>query len=88
MVPAELFVGENGRHRHSNGVNCRAVIVWALSALVVLLGKFFPGAILFARISENGILVGFILAALIYLLVMKNERSSLEEKTGQPVSAF
>jgi NCS1 family nucleobase:cation symporter-1 len=84
---ADLFLGENGRYWYSNGVNYRAVFVWFLSALVVLMGKFFPGVLLFARISENGILVGFILAAVVYPLVMRNERSSLEEKAGQTADA-
>ena len=84
---ADLFLGEKGRYWYSNGVNYRAVFVWFLSALVVLMGKFIPGVLLFARISENGILVGFILAAIIYPLVMKNDRSSLEEKAGQTADA-
>lgn len=73
----DLFRGEEGRYWYGNGFNMRAIACWAICALFVLLGKFAPGVTLFARITENGILVGFILALLLYPLMMKGDTSSL-----------
>lgn len=73
----DLFQGENGRYWYNNGFNWRAIACWVIVALVVLLGKFFPGVAFFSLLTENGILVGFIIALVLYPLMMKGDTSSI-----------
>ncbi|MDC7227891.1 MAG: NCS1 family nucleobase:cation symporter-1 [Spirochaetales bacterium] len=72
-----LFQGDQGRYWYKNGFNWKAVLTWAICGFVVVLGKIFPDVTIFARLTENGILVGFILAVILYPLMMKSDSSSL-----------
>lgn len=70
----DLFRGEKSRYWYKNGFNSKAIYTWILSAILPLLGKLVPSLSFFA---DNGWLVGFILALVIYPALMKNETSSL-----------
>lgn len=72
-----LFMGEKGNYWYKNGFNWKAILTWVVCAIVVVLGRIFPEVTFLARVSENGILVGFFLALILYPILMKNETSSL-----------
>ena len=76
----DLFKGEQSRYWYGNGVNMKAVYTWLISLALPVLGlpRVLGGTNTFFRFfGENGWLVGFILALLIYPALMKNETGSL-----------
>jgi NCS1 family nucleobase:cation symporter-1 len=78
----DLFSGTESRYWYKKGFNSKAIYVWIISCIPAILGKFVPALSFFA---DNGWLVGFILALLLYVLFMKSETATLvtpdEEKT-------
>jgi NCS1 family nucleobase:cation symporter-1 len=70
----DLFRGEESRYWYGNGINPRAIYTWILSCILPLLGKVIPSLRWFA---DNGWIVGFILALIIYPILMKSDTSSL-----------
>jgi NCS1 family nucleobase:cation symporter-1 len=70
----DLFKGEQSRYWYGNGFNEKAIYTWIIAAILPLLGKFIPQMAFFA---ESGWLIGFIIALLVYPVLMKNETSSL-----------
>lgn len=70
----DLFRGEESRYWYGNGINPRAIYTWILSCILPLLGKIIPSLRWFA---DNGWIVGFILALIIYPILMKSDTSSL-----------
>lgn len=78
----DLFRGEKSRYWYENGFNKKAIYTWILSAVLPLLGKIVPSLSFFA---DNGWIIGFLLAIVIYPALMKNDTSSLiteEEEAG------
>lgn len=69
-----LFKGQEGKYWYTNGINYKAIWTWILSVILPLLGIWIP-ALAFFR--DNGWIVGFILALLIYPALMKSDTSSL-----------
>ena len=80
---AGLFQGEEGRYWYKNGINWKAIICWIICAVVVVLGKLFPDVNLFVRISENGIIIGFVLSLILYPLMMRGDKSSLMDEAEE-----
>ncbi|MDR1893966.1 MAG: NCS1 family nucleobase:cation symporter-1 [Spirochaetales bacterium] len=78
----DLFSGTGGRYWYKNGFNLRAICVWIITCIPAVLGKFIPALSFFA---DNGWVVGFVLAIVLYPLFMKNQSETLltesEEKT-------
>ncbi len=70
----DLFKGEGSIYWYKNGINNKALLTWFLSAILPLLGKFVPALAFF---FDNGWIIGFVLALIIYPILMKNETSSL-----------
>ncbi|QEK11793.1 NCS1 family nucleobase:cation symporter-1 [Crassaminicella thermophila] len=70
----DLFKGEESRYWYNNGFNKKAVYTWILAAILPLLGKVIPSLSFFA---ENGWIIGFLFAIVIYPVLMKNDTSSL-----------
>jgi NCS1 family nucleobase:cation symporter-1 len=52
----------------------KAVWTWIISAILPLLGKVVPSLAFFA---ENGWMIGFLIAIVVYPMLMKSESSSL-----------
>lgn len=70
----DLFKGEEGRYWYGNGINEKAIYTWIIAAIIPLLGRFIPALSFFA---DNGWIIGFLIALLVYPALMKNETSSL-----------
>lgn len=70
----DLFKGKDGRYWYKNGFNMKAIWVWIISAILPLMGKFIPSMTFF---SDNGWLIGFLIALVIYPVFMKSEGASL-----------
>lgn len=73
----DLFRGEKGRYWYNNGVNWNGIAVWIICAVVVVSGKIFPDVAVLKFITNNGIIVGFLLALVLYPLFMKGKTDSL-----------
>lgn len=69
-----LFKGQDGKYWYGNGINNKSIVTWILSAILPLIGKFVPALHYF---YDNGWIVGFLLALLIYPALMKSDSSSL-----------
>ena len=70
-----LYAGsKDSRYWYTGGVNGRAVLCWVLSALPALLGTFVPALSFLANI---GWVLGFVLALVLYPLLMKGEKGSI-----------
>lgn len=85
----DLFSGEKSRYWYGSGFNSKAIYTWILSGILPLLGKLIPSMSWFA---DNGWIVGFIIALIIYPILMKNETDSLvtpeqEEQMTEKVMA-
>lgn len=70
----DLFKGEGSIYWYKNGINNKAIITWVASAILPLLGKFVPSLHFF---FDNGWIIGFLLALIIYPALMKSDSSSL-----------
>ena len=70
----DLFRGEQSRYWYGGGFNSKAIYTWIISGILPLLGKIIPSLSWFA---DNGWMVGFIIALIVYPLLMKNETASL-----------
>jgi len=66
--------GKSSRYWYTNGINWKAVLVWVVSFMPALLGKMIPAISILGNI---GWVLGFVLALILYPLVMKSESGSL-----------
>lgn len=85
----DLFKGKESRYWYENGINKKAIYTWIIAGIFPVLGKVVPSLSFFA---DNGWLIGFIVAIVIYPMLMKKETSSLitpeeEEKMNERVNA-
>ncbi len=69
-----LFTSENSKYWYDNGINSKAIITWIAASILPLLGKFIPSIHFF---YDNGWIIGFLIALVIYPALMKSETSSL-----------
>ncbi len=81
-VAALYTKGAQGRYWYKGGVNFRALAVWAVSAALPLLGKVVPEL---AFLASVGWVLGFVLALVLYPLVMRGERASLLSESEDEV---
>jgi len=85
----DLFRGEESRYWYGSGFNSKAIYTWIIAGILPLLGKIIPAMSGFA---DNGWVVGFIIALIVYPILMKSETASLvtpeeEEKITEKVLA-
>ncbi|MBC2582368.1 NCS1 family nucleobase:cation symporter-1 [Clostridium sp. DJ247] len=79
-----LFKGDGGKYWYKNGFNKNAIYAWILAAILPLAGKFIPAL---SSLTDNGWAIGFILAMIIYTLLMKNDKESiLTEKENNEIT--
>jgi NCS1 family nucleobase:cation symporter-1 len=69
-----LFTSENSKYWYNNGINNKAIITWIAASILPFLGKFIQPIHFF---YDNGWIIGFIIALVIYPALMKSETSSL-----------
>jgi len=69
-----LFQGKDGRYWYQSGWNVKAIIAWVLGFILPTLGNF--GVPSLKWIAANGYVFGFVVAFVIYILLMKNETVS------------
>jgi len=69
-----LFQGKEGRYWYQGGWNIKAVIAWVLGFILPTLGNLGVGSLKW--MAANGYAFGFIVAFVIYILLMKNETVS------------
>jgi len=70
-----LFQGDEGRYWYQGGFNVRAIVAWVAAFALPILDQFtgtFGG-----WISANGYIFSFVVALVVYQLLMKNEKTSL-----------
>lgn len=70
----DLFKGEGSRYWYGNGINSKALWTWLISAILPLLGKVIPSLSWFA---DNGWIIGFVIALIVYPMLMKSNTTSL-----------
>ena len=76
-----LFQGQGGRYWYQAGWNVRAIIAWVCAFALPLMGNFGVakgtdfGTVLH-WIAANGYVFGFFVGLVIYLVLMKNEKTS------------
>lgn len=73
----DLFKGKEGRYWYKNGFNMRAIITWILAALLPVIG-ILTGAEsgFWAAMRNNGVIIGFMVAIILYPILMKSDQSS------------
>src|SRR5665648_203668 len=77
-----LFHDQGGRYWYQSGWNIRAVIAWVCAFALPLMGNFKVaagtsfGTVLY-WIAANGYVFGFFVGLAIYIVLMKNEKTSL-----------
>ncbi len=69
-----LFTSENSKYWYGNGINNKALITWAVACALPLLGKFVDSVHFF---YDNGWILGFLIALILYPALMKSETDSL-----------
>lgn len=69
-----LFLTTEGRYWYKKGLNVKAIYAWILALILPIMGLFIPSLSLLA---DGGWMVGFILAIIIYPILMKNDTVSI-----------
>ncbi len=69
-----LFLAQEGRYWYGNGLNKKAIYAWILALILPVSGLFIPSLSLLA---DAGWMLGFILALIIYPILMKSDKASL-----------
>ena len=74
-----LFQGENGRYWYFRGFNVMAFVAWAAACIPPLLARFalFRSIAFFHVLADNGYIVSFFIALLLYSILMKSNTTSL-----------
>lgn len=73
-----LFQGAEGRYWYQGGWNIKAVVAWVLGFILPTLGNL--GVSSLKWIAANGYIIGFAIAFVAYILLMKNETVSFISK--------
>jgi len=76
-----LFQGAGGRYWYQSGWNVRAIIAWVCAFILPLMGNFGVAAgsgfgTFLHWIAANGYVFGFFVGLAIYMVLMKNEKTS------------
>ena len=69
-----LFQGKEGRYWYQGGWNIKALIAWGVGFILPTLGNFHVASLKW--IAANGYVFGFVVAFIVYVLLMKNETVS------------
>lgn len=69
-----LFQGQEGRYWYNSGWNIKALVAWVAGFILPTLGNF--GVSSLKWIAANGYAFGFIVAFVVYVLLMKNDTVS------------
>lgn len=77
-----LYDEKDATYSYNKNWNVRAIIAWVVGALIPLLGNLGVGGEAIKWIGANSYIVGFIIAFVIYVVLMKSETKSYvsEEK--------
>ena len=77
-----LYDESDDTYSYEKNINFRAIISWVLGALIPMLGNFGIGGDVMMWIGANSYIIGFIIAFVLYVLLMKSETKSYisEEK--------
>lgn len=67
---------KDNTYDYSSGWNWRALLAWALSLILPMMGMFGIGGAFTYWINANSYIIGFALAFVIYMLLMKSETKS------------
>ena len=70
----DLFRGEKSRYWYGNGFNYKAIWTWIIAGFFPLLGKVVPSL---SMLASAGWMIGFVIALIIYPILMKNETESI-----------
>lgn len=73
---AALFDEGENRYTYTNGWNIRAIIAWICAVILPLMGTFGIGGDALKWITANSYIFGFIVAMVIYILLMKGDTKS------------
>lgn len=71
-----LYDEGDDTYTYNNGWNVRAIVAWVLAFSVPLLGQFGIGGAVTMWINANSYIIGFIIAFILYILLMKSEKKS------------
>lgn len=72
-----LYSEENNRYTYNNGFNVKALISWFAAIILPLLyNNFGVGGTAMKWIGANSYIFGFIVAMVLYILLMRNEKAS------------
>ena len=81
----DLFCGAEGRYWYKNGFNPKAIYSWIIALIPAAIGKLVPAA---SFLADNGWIIGFLCAILVYTLLMRNDtKSVLSEEENKRISA-
>jgi NCS1 family nucleobase:cation symporter-1 len=69
-----LFQGKEGRYWYNSGWNIKALIAWVAGFILPTMGNLGVGSLKW--IAANGYAFGFIVAFIVYVLLMKNDTVS------------
>lgn len=80
-----LYDETDDTYSYEKNINFRAIIAWVLGALIPMLGNFGIGGAVMMWIGANSYIIGFIIAFVLYVLLMKSESKSYvsEEKFAE-----
>ncbi len=71
-----LYDEKDDRYTYNKGWNLRAIISWVLAFSIPLLGKFGIGGEITRWMDANSYVTGFIIAFVLYIILMKSEKKS------------
>jgi NCS1 family nucleobase:cation symporter-1 len=69
-----LFQGKEGRYWYQSGWNIRAVIAWVIGFILPTMGNL--GVTSLKWVAANGYIIGFAIAFIVYVVLMKSETVS------------
>ncbi len=69
-----LYSADKGRYWYGKGTNKKAIYAWLLACILPAMGLFIPAI---SIVADAGWMVGFVLALIIYPILMKGDKVSL-----------
>lgn len=71
-----LYDEKDKTYAYQNGWNLRAIISWVAGFILPLLGNFGVGGTVMMWVGANSYVIGFVIAFILYILLMKSEKQS------------
>ena len=80
-----LYDENDDTYNYNGGWNIRAIIAWVAAFIIPLLGDLGIGGEFTKWVSANSYVIGFIIAFVLYTILMKSEKKSYvsEEKFAE-----